>query len=477
MTWVRDLAWETLDLTSRSSVSHQLARYALNLQYEMLPQEVIHQAKRSVLDTLACAVGAYEAPGRPICEDAVREIGGAEEATMFGSGQRTSALNATLVNSFLVRFLDYNDVGGGGHNSDSIPAILAISEREQARGQDFLSSTVIAYEIGARFSKAADSEHLASNGWCGDIRGGLSMPPALGKIMGLNEGEIANAIGICASHSLPMNVLDADAEENTMSKNLRFGFVSYNAILSCILARKGFTGPVRVVEGDGGWREAIFRREMDLGPLADFSGWRILETKHKSVAAHYGLQGLIASTIAIVKENDLKPQDISAVRITTSLREKLHTATDRAKKYPRNAESADHSAHFATAIAIKERAFGPDQVKPEKFTDPTVLDLIEKITVEVDPGLPRKSTASTTEITTNDGRRFQKHVEGAHGRLEDPLTDAEIETKFRHMADPYMTEKQIRKIFDTVWNLESIDNINTLTGLMVFGALAPRNRY
>lgn len=195
MTWVRDLAWETLDMASRSSISYQLARYALNLQYEMLPQEVLHQAKRSVLDTLACAVGAYEAPGRPICEDAVREIGGTEEATMFGSGQRTSALNATLVNSFLVRFLDYNDVGGGGHNSDSIPAILAISEREQARGRDFLSSTAIAYEIGARFSKTSDSEHLASNGWCGDIRGGLNMPPALGKVMGLNEDEIANAIG------------------------------------------------------------------------------------------------------------------------------------------------------------------------------------------------------------------------------------------------------------------------------------------
>lgn len=140
-----------------------------------------------------------------------------------------------------------------------------------------------------------------------------------------------------------MNILDADAEENTMSKNLRFGFVSYNAILSCILARKGFTGPVRVVEGDGGWREAIFRREMDLGPLADFSGWRILETRHKSVSAHYGLQRPIASTIAIVKENDLKPQDILAVTITTSLCEKLHTATDRAKKYPRNAESAENN--------------------------------------------------------------------------------------------------------------------------------------
>src|SRR5512136_1380603 len=103
----------------------------------MLPQDVVHQAKRCLLDALGCAIGAYEAPGRPICEAVVKELGGVQESTIFGSGLRTSALNATLVNSLLVRFLDYNDLGGGGHNSDAIPSILAIAEREKVRGRDF----------------------------------------------------------------------------------------------------------------------------------------------------------------------------------------------------------------------------------------------------------------------------------------------------------------------------------------------------
>ena len=137
MTLQRDLTWETLDHLYRSSVAHQFARYALGLSYEMLPDEVVHQAKRCLLDALGCAIGAYEAPGRPVCEAVVKELGGVQEATVFGSGLRTSAPNATLVNSFLVRFLDYNDLGGGGHNSDAIPGILAVAEREKARGRDF----------------------------------------------------------------------------------------------------------------------------------------------------------------------------------------------------------------------------------------------------------------------------------------------------------------------------------------------------
>jgi 2-methylcitrate dehydratase len=111
----------------------------------------------------------------------IKRIGGAEEATAFGSGLRTTTLNATLINSFLVRFLDYNDMGGGGHNSDSIPAILAVAENEKASGQDFLVALVLSYELGARFSDAQGGHtSYESKGWTIDIRGGVSMPPVLG---------------------------------------------------------------------------------------------------------------------------------------------------------------------------------------------------------------------------------------------------------------------------------------------------------
>ena len=175
MTFTRDLAWQNLDLVYRSSIAYQFARYALGLNYNSLPRDVVHQAKRCLLDTLGCAIGAYDAPGRPICEATAQELGGPEEATLFGSGLRTSALNATLVNSFLVRFLDYNDLGGGDHNSDAISGILAVAEREKTDGKDFLTALVISYELGARVVESIsgrDFELWEKRGWTCDTRGG-----------------------------------------------------------------------------------------------------------------------------------------------------------------------------------------------------------------------------------------------------------------------------------------------------------------
>lgn len=466
MSFASDLNHYNLDLMYQSSIAYQFARFALGLHYQILPENVVHQAKRCLLDALGCAIGAYDAPGRSICETVIKELGGPEEATLFGSGLCTSALNATLVNSFLVRYLDYNDIGGGGHNSDAIPSILAVSEREKAGGRDFITSLVISYELGARVLESVSSRWL-NKGWNKDSRVGLNMPPALGKLLGLNEKQIANAIGICTSHSFVLGILDTHREENTMTKNLRFGFGAYDAILSCLLARRGFTGPIRVVEGDSGIRETIFQDEMDLERIVDFSGWRILQTEYKSMPLNGGSIGHVSATLAIVKEHDLKPEDIEAVLLKTALRESLHT-TSLTKKYPRNAETADHSAFYANAIAIKERAITPESFEPDKFADPIVLDLIEKIKVVYDPNLPTSGPQAISEITTKDGRLFRKRVDNPHGLGDDPLTDEELENKFSEMASKYMNKEQIKEIFDTVWNLEDLNDMTKLVKLMVF---------
>jgi 2-methylcitrate dehydratase PrpD len=157
---------------------------------------VIHQAKRCVLDAIGCAVGAADAPGRPMIEAVALELGGPPEATIFGSGVRTGTPSAALVNSFLVRFLDLNDVGGGGHNSDALASLLAVAEREGRNGADLLLALVASYEIGGRFADAVAnhpvgtpvSSSLEEKGWTKDIRAGLTPAggdrPAHGPLRG-----------------------------------------------------------------------------------------------------------------------------------------------------------------------------------------------------------------------------------------------------------------------------------------------------
>lgn len=474
MTFHRDLVWKQIELENRASVAYHAARYALALDYPMLPEDVLHQAKRCLLDALGCAIGGYESPGAAMCERTVMQVGGPEEATVFGSGLRTTALNASLVNGFLVRFLDFNDVvtKRGAHGSDALASILAVSERENAGGKDLLTALVISYELGLRFNDSY-AEPIGEKGWAIDIAAGFQQPPALGKLMGLDEDQIANAIGICMSHALPLGILDSDRDELVMAKNLRFAWTAHDALLACMLAQQGFTGPVRVIESDKGIRGTIARGGMDLDRLLDLSGWRILDVRFKSLAAHATGHGHMSATLGIVKEQNLRPEDIAAVRLRTPLRTSVHTVTP-ARKFPRNAESADHSAFYATALLIKERAFGAASIEEHKLADPVVLDLIGKTTLEADPGLTGHQGIS--EITTKDGRRFQKRVDTPHGFGDDPLTDSELEEKFRGMASKRMSEKQIKSIFDACWNVEKLADVGTLTQLMVFPGGATQSR-
>jgi 2-methylcitrate dehydratase len=462
---IQQLTWQNLDLQYRASVAYQLARHAAALRFEHLPTDVVHQAKRILLDGLGCAIGGYVAPGRPACEAVVRALGGEPEATVFGSGLRTSAINATLVNCFMTRFLEYNDVGGGNHNDEAIPSLLAVSEKHGCAGQDFITALVLSYEIGARVIAAVPggSAGYDKHGWSTDARGGLNMPPPLGKLMGLNVDQIAHATAVCASRGVPLGILDADKEENSMAKNLRFGAITREAILACMLAKEGFTGPLRVVEGDGGFRDGILGGEMDLQALVDFTGWRIRDTRFKRLCANGSTQGHLHATLGIVIENDLKPSDIASVVIRAGAREARHT-TALPKKYPRNAETADHSAYYANAFAIKERNFGPDSADPRHFTDPVILALIEKIEVRHDPELPARGRAGISEITTNDGRKFQKRCDA----LIEPHSDRELEDKFRGMAETYMSPTQIQHAFDVIWSIDKAANMDELAKIMIF---------
>ncbi|HWA19576.1 MAG TPA: MmgE/PrpD family protein [Devosia sp.] len=467
MSFLRSLAHKEMESRERTSVAYRYGEYALGLKFDELPSDAVHMAKRVLLDAMGCALGALEAPGYPIIRDFAREFGGPAEATLIGTGEKTSAFNATLVNSFLVRFLDFNDIGGGCHNTDAISNLLAVAERQKSNGEEFLTALVASYELGIRF----DIGRPGGRGWTRDLRASVSVPPAIGRLLGLDELQIANAIGVLASGTLPLGVLDVAGEERVMRKNLRFGWTAAYGIVACLLAKKNFTGPVRVIEGEEGIAEVLFGGNYDFEAATDFRGFGIVNTRFKSLAACAALQGAIHATLAVVRENDIKPEDVAQVYIKIGSKNFLRPTIY--SKYPRNAETADHSFYYTNAYAIAHREMGPESAKETHFGDPTILDLMEKIHLSHDPKIPpyKKSGAlhfseqgrdGKTEIILKDGRSFSKHVVTPHGFGNDPLTDRELEEKFAGMASRYMSFKQIQKIFDTIWSADKLEDMGQL---------------
>lgn len=226
------------------TIARRLSEYALGFDYEALSPEVIHAAKRALLDTVGCAVGGYTSDASRIFQSLVKEIGASAESTIIGSGLKSDCLNATLTNGIMVRYLDYMDqisipVGSWyvyAHPSEVIPAILAVGERQHCSGKDILSAVLLGYELSARFCEATTIVPISKKGWSPDIAGAYIMPAVIGKLLGLSADQIENAIGISGCHGMVLGILDTAAEEYSMTKNLRFPFVARDGVLAALLA-------------------------------------------------------------------------------------------------------------------------------------------------------------------------------------------------------------------------------------------------
>jgi len=460
------------------SVAQRLAEEVIRLDYRDLPPEVIHQTKRLVLDTLGCAIGGYSSEASGAIQALLGDLDGPREATVIGSGMKTSCLNAALANGLMVRCLDYNDavvieLDGtfrvGYHPSEVIPPILALGEKEHLTGKETIAAIVLGYDLSNRFLEGIVGPEMEQRGWNGDTRGAYIMPLLAGRILGLNEAQMRNALGISGSCHAVLGILDAPAEEYTMAKNLRFPWMAYGGILAAMMAQKGFTGPARVIEGHDGFVETFLKGDYDLGKLTDSKRrFTIRDTCIKSIIADYSAHGHLTATLTLVKQHDIKPKDVAEVRIRASTRSARHTG-DPAKKYPKNRETADHSSYYLTAMAIIDRWVGPDQFSLENYSDPKVLDLINKITFEGDERIDRMFLAAgASEIVTKDGRKYEFQVNYPKGHRQNPMTDGEVVEKFKGMAERYMSRTQMDRIVRTVFEAEKLDDIGKLNRQMVF---------
>ena len=458
-------------------IALDLAKGAKGFSFEEIPESVVHQTKRLVLDTLGCAIGGYESQASKIIQQYVKETGCKSEATIFGSGIKSSSLNAAFANGAMVRYLDYNDTAfilqgdtyrTGYHPSEVIPPILALSEREHLSGKSVIAAINLGYDLSLAFLEGIRGIGMEKRGWNGDTRGAYIMPLVAGYILGLNENQMESAVGIAGSCHAVLGILDTPAEEYTMTKNIRFPTMSYAGIMAALLAQKGFTGPAGIIEGHDGFVEVVLDGQYDYEKLLSFRGkFAIRETCIKSIIADFSSHGHLTATLTLAREHDIKPEEVERIEIITSKRCAEHTG-DPVKKYPKNKETADHSSYYLTAIAIIDRQIGPDQFKPEKYRDPLVLELIDKVVLIGDPSLDKARPAGISKIKTKSGKEYELRVDFPRGHARNPMTDEEVIAKFSDMASKCMDERKMKKIIDVVFDLENLNDINELNTLMVW---------
>lgn len=446
------------------TVSAKLSKFALGLKFEDLSEEVLHKAKQMLLDTLGCALGGYKGEPSQITSRVVTSMGGAPESTIIGSGVKIPCANAALANGVMVRYLDFNDVyPGTSHPSESIPTSLAVGEKQHITGKELITSIVIGYELNQRLGDAIKLQfrHVKQFDF---IYGAFCSPIIAGKLLGLTEKQMVNAVGISGSQV----ALGGTRLGEHMLKAITYPLSAQNGIKAALLAKEGFTAGKNVIE--------VFHQASggDLDELAKLAEGeeklKILKAGIKPYASEYMMHPWIEAVLTLQKEHRIKPEDIEIIQVKTFKRG-LHLARPDAY-HPQTREKADHSGVYCMAIALIEGNLGPDQFARQQWTDPKVLELMAKIKCTEDPELTELYPAKVpviVEIHTQKSDVFNKRLDVNKGHPNNPMSDEEIQAKFRNLASKLMDDQKIDRVIDSVYNIEAEKDACDLMQLLAAG--------
>jgi 2-methylcitrate dehydratase len=451
-----------------TTLVEQLSRYAARLDYEALPAEVVHQAKRLIVDTVGCALGGYWSEPARIAREVASTVRSSEPVTLIGSGERTSLDLATFANGVMIRFLDFNDgytsTGESGHPSDSIAAVLSTAELRRRSGRDAIAATVLAYEV---FCRVCDEVDLKPLGFDHVTVGGMASTAAAARLLGLDEAEIAQAfnLGIAPNVALYQTRIG----NVSMWKGCAYANASRNAVFAAMLAARGMTGPSPVFEGVGGYFKAVTRKPFrEPFVLAhEGLGFKIMECSIKRFPLGQYSQTVVEAALQL-RTRVQSPDDISEVSIETVTTAIRLMAGDPDKWEPKTRESADHSMPYTVAVAfvhgeVEEKHFG------ERYlNDPKIRALTRRVkataTAEADAGMPAAMFCRMVLVTTA-GERHEAVVEYHKGHWKNPMSDAEIEAKFRKLAREVLDESRTSRLLESLWRLEELPDAGDIVRL------------
>ena len=459
------------------TIAQMLGAYATSLKYEDLPADVVHQAKRMIVDTLGCALGGYNSEPSRIAREFAATVTSTEPATILCTGEKTSPDLAAFANGVMLRYLDYNDGYIGkeaGHPSDSLGALISAAEIGHASGKDFIVAIVIAYEV---FGRMCDMINFKPMGFDHVTIGAMANVLGVARLMGLSAEQTATALSITVAANVAL--YQTRIGNVSMWKGCAYANTSRNAFFSVQMARRGMTGPDPVFEGRGGYFAAVTRKAFEITALGGGGEpFRIMDCLIKK----YPLGQYSQSVVQAVLEARAHMQNLgkSLDMIENIHIHTLHTAIemmagDRVKWTPHNRETADHSMPYTAGVALRYGAIKVDYFEDPYLHDPDLLALIDRIECSVsEEANSREPEAMLCDLdmTFTDGSMESFRVEYHRGHSKNPMSDAEIEEKFRSLVGTQMPESQAGDLLKFIWTIDQAEDISALFPLTMVLATA-----
>ncbi len=453
------------------SISRELARFAHDLRFEDIPPKAIHEARRFLLDSIGCALLATRNPSMHAIHRFIERLGGTPEATVIGSGLQTNAPNAAFMNCLLTRALDYNDIyweQDPSHPSDIIGAVLASAEAMGKSGQDALVGIILVYELEMRWCHAANPG-IREVGWHHASLTQFVSPLAAGRMYDLDIDQLVAAVGISGSSHFTLGGVVAGRLTNM--KNTADPLAAQAGVYAALMAREGYEGPAEVIEGKEGLIEVLSNVVWNTDELLKGLGqaFIIQRCNYKAFPTEALTHQPITATLKICKDHNIDHTQVASILVETTTRG-ADILSDPSKYKPETKETADHSLPYVIAVAVVDGNVLPASFQEEKLRDTAILATLPKIKVIADPEIdalfPRVKRARVT-ITTVDGKQHRAQCDVAKGAPEDPLTDDELEAKFRANAAGVVGESHMDEIIAATWEFDQFKDVGQYMRLLV----------
>ena len=453
-----------------SSLSGQMAKFAIDLQYQEIPDESIWEAKRFLLDSVGCALAAVNNEDMAAMYRFTEKLGGTPEASVIGRDFKTNAANAALMNCLLTRALDYNDIyweQDPSHPSDMIGAALAAAEVNGKTGRETLVAIIIAYEMELRWCHAANPG-VREVGWHHATLTQFVSPLVAGKMYDLDLDQMVAAVGISGSSHFTLGGVVAGHLTNM--KNTADPLAAQAGVIAALIAREGYEGPVEVIEGKEGLFEVLNNVEWQPEWLLKGLGeeFMITQCSYKAFPTEALTHQPISAALQVCQEQDLAAEDISQILVETTARG-ADILSDPSKYQPTTKETADHSLPYVVAAAVADGNVLPDSFSDEKLKDPRIWDLLGKIKVVADPEIDAMFPGvkrARVSITTNSGETHTAQVDHAKGSPQNPMSDEEIVSKFRANAGDILNKEQQDQVIDLTWRFDELEDIGEYMSLL-----------
>ena len=418
---------------------------------------VEHEAHRTFYNWLGCAIGAAQHEAADAAVAAVQLLQPAPQATVLGRSEKVDMASAALVNGITSHTFDFDDTHLKTiiHPAGPVAsAVLALAERNGNSGRDVIDALVLGIDVACRIGNTMYPDHY-DRGW--HITGSTGMLGAAAgcaRLLRLNEQQTQMALGIAASQPVGLR-----EQFGTMTKPFHPGGAARAGLMSALLASQGFTASPRALEAPRGFVQVASDKRA-WNEVTDELGERfeISFNSYKPFACGIVIHPSIDAAVQL-KQQGVTPDQLERIEL------RVHSLVLEltGKKEPKDGLQGKFSVYHGVAVGLIHGRAGEEEFADAVVNDPDVVSVRSKVVATVDDSIKEEAVRMTAVL--KDGRRVEVRVDHAIGSLQNPLSDAQLEGKFKHLVTPVLGERRAREITEMCWKVASAADVRALTAL------------